>query len=432
MATITYSLSPKVDKKTKKASINLRFIGGRKIDVRASSGFFVNPDRWSNEKMCVIVPRLATNEQKELFKLQTAIDNLTNFLLESFINVDKSVLNKTWLFTAIDMYHFPEKYIQSEPKLEKQTILAYIGDFIVTSKTRRNKVTGRLINPNNIQQYEATKKHIEGFARLKKVTDFEFCQIDEAFYDGFVGYLQGLSFKQNTVGKHIRILKLMLNAAPKALKLESDYSMFHVFTEDSDAVYLDENELNAIKDVDLSETPHLSRVRDWFLILAWTGSRFSDLEKVGKSDIVDGMISFRQTKTNTKVTIPIHPVVLQILEKYNYRVHDPITNQKFNEYIKEVVRAAKITSNEVVTKTIGGKLVSETIQKCDLISSHTGRRSFCTNMYKRGLPSLMIMSISGHKTEKSFLKYIRVKQHEHAELMQKAWKTMYYEEKALA
>jgi len=144
------------------------------------------------------------------------------------------------------------------------------------------------------------------------------------------------------------------------------------------------------------------------------------------------MISFRQTKTNTKVTIPIHPVVLQILEKYNYRVHDPITNQKFNEYIKEVVRAAKITSNEVVTKTIGGKLVSETIQKCDLISSHTGRRSFCTNMYKRGLPSLMIMSISGHKTEKSFLKYIRVKQHEHAELMQKAWKTMYYEEKALA
>ncbi|MCL2329156.1 MAG: tyrosine-type recombinase/integrase [Bacteroidetes bacterium] len=67
----------------------------------------------------------------------------------------------------------------------------------------------------------------------------------------------------------------------------------------------------------------------------------------------------------------------------------------------------------------------ETFEKWQQVSSHTGRRSFCTNMYKRGLPTLMIMSISGHKTEKSFLKYIKVKQNEHAEMMKKAWENMY-------
>ena len=92
---------------------------------------------------------------------------------------------------------------------------------------------------------------------------------------------------------------------------------------------------------------------------------------------------------------------------------------------KEVGRLAGINDNEVITKTIGGKLTSESLPKNELISSHTGRRSFCTNMYKRGLPTLMIMSISGHKTEKSFLKYIKVRQEEHAAMMKKEWERIY-------
>lgn len=149
------------------------------------------------------------------------------------------------------------------------------------------------------------------------------------------------------------------------------------------------------------------------------------MEKVGKTDIQDGFISFRQQKTNTKVTIPLHPVVLEVLEKYNYNLPEPISNQRFNEYIKETAKLAEINAMEAITITKGGKLQTELYPKHELISSHTGRRSFCTNMYKRGLPTLMIMSISGHKTEKSFLKYIKVKQSEHAEMMAKAWKNIY-------
>ena len=161
------------------------------------------------------------------------------------------------------------------------------------------------------------------------------------------------------------------------------------------------------------------------MLLAWTGCRFSDLEKIGKTDIKDGFITFRQQKTNAKVTIPLHPVVLEILEKYEFDLHEPISNQRFNAYVKEVAKKAEINTPETITRTVGGSLKSEVYLKHDLISSHTGRRSFCTNMYKRGLPTLMIMSISGHKTEKSFLKYIKVTQAEHAAMMKKAWADMY-------
>lgn len=104
---------------------------------------------------------------------------------------------------------------------------------------------------------------------------------------------------------------------------------------------------------------------------------------------------------------------------------EPITNQRFNEYIKEASKQAKIESIETMTRTVGGKLVTEKFEKWEHVSSHTGRRSFCTNMYKRGLPTLMIMSISGHTTEKSFLKYIKVKQEEHAAMMANKWKEIY-------
>jgi integrase len=202
-------------------------------------------------------------------------------------------------------------------------------------------------------------------------------------------------------------------------------SVFYVFSEESDTIYLNEDELQKLKDTDLSESPFLDRVRDWFLLLAWTGCRFSDLEKVTKTDIKNNFITFRQQKTNNKVTIPLHPVVIEVLEKYNNDLPAEISNQKFNEYIKIVCQKAELFSPETTTRTVGGKLVTEKFAKWELVTSHTGRRSFCTNMYKRGLPSLMIMSVSGHTTEKAFLGYIKVTQEEHAEMMAKQWAEMY-------
>lgn len=447
MATVQLRISTKANKAIGKTELLLRFFHG-KTDLRSKTGIYVKPERWNDEKECLIIPRNTTPEQIELTMLQSKIDDLSSLIANSFVSTDKTEINNEWLKALIEKFNFPEKY--EKPLAEKkqpQMLLSYINDFIKQAPERRNKETGRSLTPNNLQQYKATQKHLIAFAEISKMSDFKFSELNRQFYDDFVAYLQnpiqktengeplfnkeGIpiliknSFTQNTVGKHIKVLKVMLNDAPKELVAESDYNSFYVYTEDVDNVYLNEMELKLLKDFNFSDTPHLDRVRDWFLLLAWTGSRFSDLKKISTNDLEGDYITYRQQKTNTKVTIPLHPVVKEILNKYEFQMPDPISNQRFNEYIKEVCKRAQINTTETLTKTKGGKLVSLKLPKCDLVSSHTCRRSFCTNMYKRGLPTLMIMSISGHKTEKSFLKYIKVKQSEHAELMAAAWKSMY-------
>ena len=155
----------------------------------------------------------------------------------------------------------------------------------------------------------------------------------------------------NSVGKYIRALKVMIASAKHP---DADTTSFYVFNEDVDNVYLNETELQQLKDFDFSDVPHLERVRDWFLLLAWTDSRYSDLDKIEKSKIKNGLITYRQKKTNTLVTIPMHPVVNDILQKYNFDMPELISNQKFNDYIKEACKAAKIDDVESITLTVGG------------------------------------------------------------------------------
>jgi len=125
-------------------------------------------------------------------------------------------------------------------------------------------------------------------------------------------------------------------------------------------------------------------------------------------------------KTKHTVTIPIHPTVRAILEKYNYELPPAISNQKFNKYIREVAEAAKI--NEPFTKHItkGGKSLSIPMKKYEAVSSHVARRSFATNAYKRKIEPLLIMAITGHKTETEFLKYIKVTDEEKAAMFESA------------
>ena len=60
-------------------------------------------------------------------------------------------------------------------------------------------------------------------------------------------------------------------------------------------------------------------------------------------------------------------------------------------------------------------------QKWELLSSHTGRRSFATNEYLAGTPSITIKAITGHKTEEAFLRYIKLTPNEHAILLKQHW-----------
>ena len=110
----------------------------------------------------------------------------------------------------------------------------------------------------------------------------------------------------------------------------------------------------------------------------------------------------------------MHPKVEAIFRKYGNQPPKAQSNQSTNRVLKRLCRKAGITNFVSVVETSGGVKHEVTHEKCDMVTSHTARRSFATNAYRAGIPSLSIMQITGHSTETSFMKYIRISKEENA------------------
>jgi integrase len=345
------------------------------------------------------------------------LDNLKGKIINDYNDlIDDPTTN--WLNSTIDKFQHPEKY-----KERPTTLFSFIQTFIDAAPHRIIPKTGRPASYKMIREYTRTFYYLEGFCKHKG-REYDFKDIDLDFYDDFMRFLTSKNLALNTIGKKIQTLKIFLNNATdkgvnKNLKFKS--SRFASLSEDSDNIYLNEQELQLMLEKDLSQIPKLETVRDMFLIGCWTGLRYNDWSQVRTENIKNGFIELNQAKTGNKVIIPLHPTVQFILEKYNGNLPTPISNQKFNQYLKEV--AEKVKFKEAVTKQItrGGKKESTIYHKWQLVKTHTARRSFATNAYKAGVPSITIMSMTGHRTESSFLKYIKVTLQEHAEKMKNIW-----------
>ena len=191
-----------------------------------------------------------------------------------------------------------------------------------------------------------------------------------------------------------------------------------IHEERTEHIFMDEADLNAIRDLDLSAELRLERTRDVFLVGAWTGLRFGDWAELSAAHIDGERIRIRTTKTGQAVVIPMHPVVNAIVRRYHGQFPRPFSNQKLNAYIKEVVRRVPhFSATCVTTSTKGGQKVSTVTPKWKLVSSHTARRSFASNLYRAGISARTIMTITGHRSERAFLRYICLDGDQHADII---------------
>lgn len=290
-------------------------------------------------------------------------------------------------------------------------LIQYVEKHIERSKMIRKSGT--------IRQYKVTKGKLRDFEK-KQRRKFMFEDVNYTFYNEFIDFCTKQNLAKNTMGTHIKNLKMWMNTA-----LEEGLHKNQIFRsskfikpqEPADTIYMTEEELQTVKTTKLTQ-PHLDRVRDLFLLACYTGVRAGDYNKLNKENIVgEGtLLKIRTAKTDETVVIPLHPEVKRILEKYN-GTPPMISNQKFNEYIKDVCELANINQPISVTRTVGGEQFKITKPKFKFVSSHCARRSFATNAYKAGVPTLAIMAITGHRTEKVFLKYVRVSKEEHAQII---------------
>lgn len=198
----------------------------------------------------------------------------------------------------------------------------------------------------------------------------------------------------------------------------------------TDAIYLTPAEIKKLHQLPLEQGSTLCTIRDLFVIGCVTGLRYSDYSRFGPGHVQSGVINILTKKRDKKVFIPAHKYVMEILKRNKNEIPKPPTLRYFNMKLPEIGLKAGIRTSvmvEVLEKVKGEpeyllvsdfidcadgpeqrKVVTKQIPKHDLITTHTARRSFATNAYLAGIPTARIMLITGHSTEKSFFRYIRI------------------------
>lgn len=434
MATIRFILSSKGDRP--EITARLRINDNRKVQTRVR-GVLAFRQWWSNAKQTHTTKFVNPVFLPEVNQVNQTLAIIATHVLAQFAAIPAEDITKEWLDNEIDKVLHPDKHMAKE---ERKMVMQLVNDFIANAPTRIQPRSGKPVTERTILHYKQMRHYLQAYLRHKHVKDLRIDHLDKNFYNEFVSFMYGQGLRPNTVGNHIKNLKAVINSLPLSQRVGVEFverGKCLKITEEVENVYLNEDELEKLWSCKLIGDRY-ERVRDEFLLLSWTGCRYSDLGKLNKENIVTmqgGYQYFKlvQKKTEAKVTIPILPVAKSVLEKYGYMMPMPISNQKFNEYLKDVCEAAGIDDDVTITRNevIKGKLqmVTRHMKKWECVTAHTARRSFATNMYKRGFPTLMIMAITGHKTEKAFLTYIKVTEDENAEMMMARFMAQEYGQK---
>ncbi|MCD6543213.1 MAG: tyrosine-type recombinase/integrase [Flavobacteriaceae bacterium] len=402
MATVNFLIKTKKDPST----IYVRFRGGRKFDITTSLPFQISPKNWNPSKQLI---RNTANPiekdiiNKKLLQLKVNIINEFNGLNGSFHLIDKN-----WLTNIVN------KTVNKSITQNQITLLSFLDNYMEKVKTQPSPYTGKHLSQSRITNLQLTVNKLNTFSKERYQIDFS--DITMKFYYDYIDWSERKNDAINYIGKMIsNIIQFMEEAYQQKLhnNLEYKNSKFKALHEETDEIYLSIKELEKVEKVDLSEfSEEIDIARDLFLIGAYTSLRVSDFNNLSESNMIElhgkKFIKVATQKTGEPVVIPIHPVVNRILEKRNGNLPPRLLTSKINEHLTVVGKKAELDSIFTKKQTKGGKKIITNKPKYEHLKTHTARRSFCTNAFLAGIDSISIMAISGHKTEESFLKYIRV------------------------
>jgi integrase len=310
---------------------------------------------------------------------------------------------------------------RKEPDLFKEM------DSYLVSKERK-------ICPKGLSNIRSLKIHLEAFQQHRKQL-VNFSSLDYNFYCDFVDFLTYdyllprkkeavYGLKVNSIGKDIKQLRVFINDRVRRKIIPTiDMSGFKILDEDVDVVYLTYGEIAKLYTFDLSHDPLLFLHRDLFVLGSLTGLRFSDFSVLRQSDMRGGMLFKKMEKTDGRVVIPLRKEAAEIfarsIPKNGVKVSGPV----FNRSIKEIATLTGLTELVTFSYKKGTKTVTETKPKGAWVTSHTCRRSFATNEFLAGTPLNLVQQITGHKSIKDFLKYIKISELEAAQKVQEIWQS---------
>ena len=345
------------------------------------------------------------NQQTKVKELCSVIENL---ILDSFKATTPKAITKDWLQTKIDLYYKP-KLNDAPTEIIPTNLIEYFDYYIKYKENYPSEVL--------IRKYRVLQKKLMRFQTHRKKSIL-IKDVNKRFKLEFSDYCESQQYSRITIQRDFAEVKtICIDARTKGVETSLELDKLSFPRLKATNIFLTFDEITAIENIEQSKlTESLENAKDWLIISCYCGQRISDFMRFTKEMIRiengKSLIEFTQKKTGKIMTVPLHPKVIEILDKRGGAFPYAISDQKYNDYIKVVCEIAELTqivngSKKIETAPESGiyRKVSKEYRKCDLVSSHIGRRSFASNFYGT-IPTTYLIYVTGHSTEVMFLNYI--------------------------
>ena len=378
--------------------------------IEFTTGYRIDAAKWDADKQRV--KNGCSN------KLKQSASEINASLLEYYTEI-QSIFKR---FEVEDVMPTPEqikeafnalhKPVSEEPKPKKEALpcdFFQVFDDFVEDCGRQNNWTD-----STFEKFAAVKNHLTNF---REGLTFEF--FDERGLNDYVGYLRDVKEMRNTtIGKQLSFLKWFLRwAFKKGVHQNNAYDSYKpkLKSTQKKIIFLTWDELNRLREFKIpSNKQALERVRDVFLFQCFTGLRYSDVFNLRRSDVKGDHIEVTTLKTSDSLIIELNNHSKAILDKYkdvafeDDKVLPVITNQKMNDYLKELAELAGIDEPVRQTYYRGNERIDEVTPKYTLLGTHAGRRTFICNALALGIPPQVVMKWTGHSDYKAMKPYIDI------------------------
>lgn len=317
---------------------------------------------------------------------------------------------------------------KKQKKNRDEVFLSYLETRIADMEKNALLNRGRSYARESVCNYRKILRIWPEFERAAGVSGLRFSQITMDVYSGFMEWCDSRNYMESTKYHYIALVKAIMNSALEDGASCNTVQNSRSFVTRCSApiykkVYLGRDEISRLAAVDLNGDPLLTKVRDVFLAGCYCGQRFSDYSSLSLDDVetisIEGeefkALRKIQKKTGKTVIIPmLDDSLLNIIRRWGGKM-PKVSISALNTNIKTVCRMAGIDTRVTVYSNRGGRRVKESRYKYELVSSHTARRSYITNLYMDGrLSTEQIRSISGHSSEESFKRYLCQNQEDEA------------------
>ena len=359
--------------------------------AKISSGIKVNPKNFAGNSIARKEP---SSDLKNAI-LQAKLSRLNKIIAEASLKIMEITPDQVKKAFLDRMDKEAEK-----DKLDlsgKHLVVGYLGEY--------EKMYAPIHKHSTVRSLKQVRDHIEKFDPNITLED-----INHTWLNKYCGYLIDLDLQDSTIkDRHLKTIKAACREARRNnIQISDQVDKFRWKSQPKQPFFATWEEVEKIAKITDFVLPIMEKVRDLFIISCYTGLRDSDIRMITPQSIFKQgghqMLKIKMVKTGFDYSIPMAEQVVQILKKYDFKP-PMVSQQKYNQFIKKVAQV--VTEGQATkSKSSGNKRKTELVNRCNMFTTHTGRRTFGRRFLDKGGSLVVLSKIFGHSDTSTTLRYI--------------------------